>query len=62
MQGKAAGVAITAQSGAPGDAIAVRIRGLELLMIITLCILLMVFQQKLALMKFRQTILKASTF
>ena len=28
MQGKAAGVAITAQSGAPGDVIAVRIRGL----------------------------------
>ncbi len=27
MQGKAAGVAVTAQSGAPGDAIAVRIRG-----------------------------------
>ena len=27
MQGKAAGVAITAQSGAPGDSIAVRIRG-----------------------------------
>jgi TonB-linked SusC/RagA family outer membrane protein len=28
MQGKAAGVSVTAQSGAPGDAIAVRIRGL----------------------------------
>ena len=28
MQGKASGVAITAQTGAPGDAIAVRIRGL----------------------------------
>ena len=28
MQGKAAGVAVTAQSGAPGDAIAVRIRGI----------------------------------
>ena len=28
MQGKAAGVAITAQTGAPGDAIAVRIRGI----------------------------------
>lgn len=27
MQGKAAGVAVTAQTGAPGDAIAVRIRG-----------------------------------
>src|SRR5699024_6424638 len=27
MQGKAAGVAITEQTGAPGDAIAVRIRG-----------------------------------
>ena len=29
MQGKAAGVAITQQTGAPGDAIAVRIRGLS---------------------------------
>ncbi|MGI8950071.1 MAG: TonB-dependent receptor [Chitinophagaceae bacterium] len=28
MQGKAAGVAVTAQTGAPGDAIAVRIRGI----------------------------------